>query len=225
MGCNCNGCNESDNNNESNERDENCVADVVRGIIRAQRRALEAEQDTCFTSCDRSIEDLISPFEENRDRFRNNTIPFILICKENCKPFVGVGVRRERDRRSDRNTFECVESPIFRAKSFVNDDENCVRLELLKAVRGRRDDHDHDHDHNHGGHGDHDKRGESEERGRHEHENHKRDREEFCDLLPRNTRDFRATGICITVDLNCFCGISCLEPITPLRARFPEDED
>ncbi len=206
----CSSCNNRGNTG-GDFRDENCVADVVRGIVRAQRRALEAEEDTCFTSCDRSIEELLSPFEENRERLRHNTIPFILFTKKG-KPFTGVGVRRERDRRSDRHVFECIESPIFRAKSFVDGDENCVRLELLKPVRGRRHDHDHDHDHDHGHHGEH------EEHGKH-HEH-----EDFCDFLPRNTRNFRATGICITVDLDCFCAISCLEPITPLRARGLNEE-
>lgn len=191
---------------EFDHRDEECVRDVVRRIIRAQRRAVEEEEDTCFTSCDRSIDELISPFEENRERLRHNTIPFILFCRGNCKPFIGSGVRRRRHRESDRHFFECVESPIFRAKKFVNDG-NCVLLELLKPVEDRRHPRHEEH------------------RGEHEH-HERHERKTVCDFFPdHDIRNFRATGICITVDLNCFCGISCLEPITPLRARGLENEE
>ncbi|MFD2130681.1 CotY/CotZ family spore coat protein [Pseudogracilibacillus auburnensis] len=198
--------------------EEQCVKDVVRRIIRAQRRAVEAEEDTCFTSCDESIGELISPFEENRRRLRHNTIPFILFCREGCKPFIGSGVRRERRRRGERHAFVCEESPIFRAKSFVKGEEDCVRLELLRPVR------------HHHGHREHEERGEHHDRkhGEHHHEHDKHcHRKTVCDFFPdREIRDFRATGICITVDLDCFCAITCLDPITPLRARrFDEDDD
>lgn len=195
------GCSNCDNRGRSggSVKGDNCVTDVIRGIIHAQRRAAEAEEDNCVTGCDRSIEELLSPFEENRDRPRHNTIPFILFTKEG-KPFTGVGVRQDHDGRSDRSFFDCIESPIFRAKSFVDRDENCVRLELLTPVRDRRD-------------------GPAQEGDRHGKHGHCQDEHDFCDFLPRHTRNFRATGICITVDLDCFCGISCLDPITPLRAR------
>lgn len=199
------GCNSCNNRGSvgGDFRSENCVTDVVRGIVKAQRRAVEAEEDTCFTGCDRSIEELLSPSRDNRERPRHNTIPFILFT-EKGKPFTGVGVRRERDGGSNRGFFECIESPIFRAKSFVDGDENCVRLELLKPVRDRRD-------------------GPNVEADRHGKHNHDKCGSDFCDFLPRHTRNFRATGICITVDLDCFCGISCLDPITPLRARDGND--
>lgn len=193
----CNSCNNRGNIG-GDFRGENCVADVVRGIVKAQRKAVEAEEDTCFTGCDRSIEELLSPFEENRGRLRHNTIPFILFTKKG-KPFTGVGVRRERDGGPNRGFFECIESPIFRAKSFVDGDENCVRLELLKPVSEH---------HSKPGHN------QNIEADRHHHKC-----DDVCDFLPRHTRNFRATGICITVDLDCFCGISCLDPITPLRVR------
>lgn len=195
----CNSCNNSGNVG-GDFMNGHCVADIVRGIVRAQHRAVEAEEDTCFTGCDRSIEELLSPFEENRERLRHNTIPFILFTKKG-KPFTGVGVRRERARRSDRHVFECIESPVFRAKSFVDGKSNCVRLELLQPVRDRRDGPA--------------PTGQSEDKHCHE---------DFCDFLPRRTHNFRATGICITVDLDCFCGISCLDPITPLSARGLNEE-
>lgn len=44
--------------------------------------------------------------------------------------------------------------------------------------------------------------------------------DEVCDFFP--AADFLATGICITLDLNCFCAITCLDPITPIpSSQFP----
>lgn len=202
MSCNCSGGNVGGTGGNSS----NCVHDIVRDIIRAQRRAVAAEEDTCFTGCDRSIEELLSPAAENRDRLRFNTIPFILYCAANCKPFVGAGVRRVRDSGgSSRTHFECVESPIFRAKSFVRGSENCVRLELLVPVgSGGGSTPKHEEQSNH--------RGSQSCCGN------------VCSFFPNRTRDFRATGICITVDLNHFTGISCLDPITPIAPRnLPEE--
>jgi len=202
------GCNSCNNRGDvgGDFRGRNCVTDVVRSIVRAQRRAVEAEEDTCFTGCDRAIEELLSPFEENRERLRHNTIPFILFSKDCGKPFTGVGVRRRRDGGSDRRFFECIESPVFRVKSFVDNSDNCVRLELLTPVsrhhRGPGSNQGPDADRHH----------------------HDKCDSHFCDFLPHHTHNFRATGICITVDLNCFCGISCLDPITPLRARGLNEE-
>lgn len=194
MSCNCSGGNVGGTGNS-------CVRDIVRSIVRAQRQAVEAEGDTCFTGCDRSIEDLLSPAAENRDRLRFNTIPFILYCGGSCKPFVGAGVRRVREGGSNRTHFECTESPIFRVKSFVRNNENCVRLELLVPVSGGPSSRE-DENTNRGG-----QSGSQACCGN------------VCNFFPNRTRDFRATGICITVDLNHFTGISCLDPITPIPAR------
>lgn len=188
-----------------------CISDVVRKIIKAQHRAVRAEEDTCLTSCDQSIDDLLSDFERNRRRLRHNTIPFILFCKESCKPFVGSGVIQDRRGRSDRHFFKCIESPIFRAKNFVNGDENCVRLELLKPVR----------DHHHVPRDASDV--ESKGGGSHHHK-HSCGCHSVCDFFDRHVEDFQATGVCITVDLRCFCAITCLDPITPLRARRRDEE-
>jgi hypothetical protein len=38
--------------------------------------------------------------------------------------------------------------------------------------------------------------------------------ENVCSQFGAQARDFERTGICITVDLNCFCAVTCLEPIT-----------
>lgn len=193
MGCNCGGCNNSVGSARPNT--DHCVTDIVKGIVKAQHQAVEAEEDSCFTGCDRSIADLLSPYADNRERYRHNTIPFMLTCKRSCRPFVGSGVHKVR--RGEHRFFDCVESPVFRAKSFVRNSDTCVRLELLLPVQ---DGGGHHHD------GDKDK-GCCSGQG------------SVCNYIPKNTHNFRASGICITVDLNNFSGISCLSPITPLPAR------
>lgn len=197
MGCNCEDCNNSvgsvrPSNNE-------CITGIVKKIVKAQHQAVEAGEDTCFTGCDQSIADLLSPFEENRDRLRHNTIPFILTCKGNCKPFIGSGVHRVSS--GGQSHFKCVESPILRAKSFVGNSDTCVRLELLLPVSNNISK---------------DLEESSQQKG---YSGKPSCHKTVCDFFPSYTRNFKATGICITVDLNCFCGISCLSPITPLSAN------
>ncbi|RDY71431.1 hypothetical protein DXT76_07550, partial [Halobacillus trueperi] len=49
---------------------------------------------------------------------------------------------------------------------------------------------------------------------------------QVCDYFPGSSiRNLRATGVCITVDLDCFCSITCLEPTTPLMATRQEMDD
>lgn len=182
---------------------DDCIRDIVKRIVNAQLEAAEEGTRGCVTSCEQSIEDLLSPCREKRPS-RYTTIPIMLFCKENCKPFVGSGfVIRNRD-GSRRSHFECLESPVFKVKSFVRGSNNCVRLELLLPVSGRRGGGSHKHE------------GEQiEEIGHHDHH----PKGSFCDQFgSRRIENFRETGLCITVDLNCFCGITCLDPITPVRA-------
>ncbi|MEI3604205.1 CotY/CotZ family spore coat protein [Pseudogracilibacillus sp. SE30717A] len=172
-----------------------CIKEIVRRILNAQREAV----DECVTSCENSIEDLLT--QRVRRRRNETTIPFMLICKESCKPFVGAGFisrgRRDRD-------FECVESPILRVRDFVRGSKSCVNVELLLPVSRRRD-------------GDHHGKEHGEERGHHDHDRDRHhDKDSFCDKFGRRRIDnFRETGVCITLDLDCFCGITCLDPITP----------
>ncbi|WP_226036257.1 CotY/CotZ family spore coat protein [Aquibacillus saliphilus] len=177
-------------NNQLNN--EACVCDVVRDIVDAQD---EVNNNGCSTGCKQSIRDLLSPQSGNNV---NTTIPFILYCKD-CNPFIGSGVFQGELGASGNTFFGCVETPIFRAKEFVDDSDCCVKLELLLPVTeggstpGPTDSGVSD----------------------------------VCRFFPGNSiRDFQATGICLTVDLNCFCGITCLEPITPIPAsQFSGDGD
>ncbi|GGC99548.1 spore coat protein [Thalassobacillus devorans] len=160
-----------------------CVCETVRKIIKAQDEVAGVGDDCCDTGCEQSIRDLLSPVGNGNGP---TTIPFFLYCKGDCDPFIGSGVTRQRLGMSQNFAFQCVESPIFRAKKFVDKDECCVQLELLLPV-------------NEGG------------------QTPGPGGDTVCDFFPGNAvRDFLATGICITVDLDCFCGIACLDPVTPL---------
>lgn len=170
---------------------EQCVCDIVRDIVRAQD---DVQDDCCNSSCEQSIDDLLSPSTGNGAR--PTTVPFTLLCEGNCKPFIGSGVFEAPLGGSGNTFFGCVESPIYRAKNFVDNGECCVRLELLLPVTEGGSTPGPDGD-------------------------------SVCDFFPgRSIRDFQATGICFTVDLNCFCGIQCLPAVTPLSASgFPRNNE
>lgn len=169
-----------------NKNGENCVCDVVREIVAAQNDVVNND-NCCTTSCERSIQDLLSPVANGNGA---TTIPFILYCKGDCEPFIGSGITQE-PRTGGGFDFDCVESPIFRAKQFVDEDECCVKLELLLPV-------------NEGG------------------QTPGPDGDTVCDFFRgESIRNLQASGICITVDLDCFCAITCLDPITPLPVPAP----
>ncbi|ASK61124.1 spore coat protein [Virgibacillus phasianinus] len=165
---------------------DDCVCDVVRRIVKAQN---EVGDNCCTSGCERSVRELLSGGRNHGPA--NTTIPFILYCKGTCKPFIGSGVFQASHGRGHRRFFECVETPVFRAKSFVKGSDCCVRLELLMPV--------------------------NDECGC----DCSCDTESsVCPFFPEDSpvTDFQATGICITVDLEHFVGITCLDPITPIPA-------
>lgn len=159
---------------------DHCVCDVVRAIVLAQDEVAN-DNNCCTTGCEQSIRRLLSPVANGNGL---TTIPFILYC--DCEPFIGTGVFQAPLGSSGNTAFRCVETPIFRAKRFVNDDECCVKLELLLPVTeggstpGPGGDNVCDY------------------------------------FPGNSIRDLQATGICITVDLKKFNAIVCLDPVTPL---------
>ena len=176
---------------------ENCVTDVVKKILRAQREAAGESGYECKTSCENSIEDLLSPSHGHRPR-RHTTIPFMLTCKDGCGTFFGSGFTG-RSHRSRHEHFHCVESPVFKVRGFVKGSDSCVRLELLTPIYHR---------------GPEPRDGDGDARGGQHH--HSCGSGSVCGYFGNRPIDnFRHTGVCITVDLSCFCGISCLDPITP----------
>lgn len=178
-----------------------CVKDVVKKILDAQRKA--TDDFLCITGCDTSIDDLLSPQRHNRPH-RHDTIPFMLFTKCDVKPFVGSGFTSWVGRHGDRRgNFRCVESPFFKVKGFSRGSDSCVTLELLEPIkdRGRHDRHHSEGD---------------VEKGKHHNDC-------GCSMCKRfgshHFENFCLTGVCITVDLDCFCAISCLDPVR-VESRF-----
>ncbi|MFD1019436.1 CotY/CotZ family spore coat protein [Thalassobacillus hwangdonensis] len=164
------------------KRREDCICDVVSDIIDAQDDVVEKH---CDTSCETSIQELVSPSTANGG---NTTVPFILYC-ENCKPFIASGVVQTPRGGSGGFAYECVETPVLKAKHFVEGSDCCVKVELLLPV-------------NNGGN---------------QPKPSDKNISDVCRFFPgRSIANFEATGICIIIDLNCFCGITCLPAITPV---------
>lgn len=165
--------------------DENCVCEVVDKIIEAQNIVAQ-EATNCNTSCQQSIRDLLAPTSENE----KTTVPFILYCKKSCKPFIASGVhKRPIEGFPQDKYYECIETPVLRAKQFTKKGRCCVKVELLRPVNAN-------------GYPVADKG------------------EKLCDFFqektPHKTIQFRETGICLTLDLKDFVGISCLDATRPL---------
>ncbi|MCT2535672.1 CotY/CotZ family spore coat protein [Aquibacillus koreensis] len=139
----------------------NCVADILRDIADAQTDLVS----DCTTSCEQSIADLLGEASP-ADNF--DTVPVILYCKGNCKPFKGYGARRP-------NLGFVFSSFYFRVKSV--DEDNCAVLELLREPGDESNPHD---------------------------------------PVDQDTSDLEVTGVCITVDLDCFCHVTCLPAINAL---------
>ncbi len=196
------GCQREDYDRRGSNRGRGCVKDTVRRILDAQREASRDHGHGCSTSCERSIEDLLSPSRDRRPS-RYTTIPFMLVCKDSCSTFFGSGFCGRGDGRGRRGHFECVESPVFKVRGFARGSDSCVQLELLMPVH-----------HHHHGKGD----GEGHFDGVEDSYHHGGCKGKVCDYFGNHRiENFRHTGVCITVDLDCFCGISCLDPITPLH--------
>lgn len=138
----------------------NCVCDILKEIADAQNDVVE---NCCDTSCERSISDLLGETDNGNGL---DTVPVLLYCKGNCKPFKGYGAHPD-------NIGDVMGSFYFRVKRV--DDDCCATLELL------------------------------------------RDPGDDCDdpesPVEQDTGCLRATGICITVSLDCFCHVTCLPAI------------
>src|SRR5690625_1280520 len=166
-----------------------CVRDTLRKIIEAQNKIVSPAAVNCHTSCENAIDELLSPSSRN-NRPRYTTIPVTLI--NGCgKPFIGSGIVNRAPNGERRDYFDCVESPVFKVRGFTNRAETCVSLELLIPVHHHRDGDQQEHQVTDCG-------------------------TTTCDFFKHPIHNFKSTGICINVDVNCFCGITCLDPITPI---------
>ncbi|RWZ55122.1 spore coat protein [Halobacillus fulvus] len=154
-------------------------------VIDILKDIVDAQNDVlheCVTSCEQSIADLLG---DTGGGSNFDTVPVILYCKD-CKPFKGFGSKKGGNHCEVKGSF------FFRVKSV--DEHGCAVLELLFA----------DNHHHHGGVGGME---ESSSESHHHHHHNKFDPKSPAD---QSCEDLRASGICITVDLNCFCHVTCL---------------
>lgn len=167
-----------------------CVCEVVRKIVASQNKVADRNKH-CSSGCENSIKQLLSPYSRNRNM--NTTIPFILFKKGSLKPFIASGVYKKGKKGCYHDTFfAALETPVLRAIRFIPH-SCCVEVELLQPVNA------HGIPLTHKG---------------------KKLVDFFKNKPPHQTVDFKKTGICITLDLDCFCAITCLEPIRPLPRRY-----
>lgn len=130
------------------------------------------------------------PDKECCVKHAHTTVPFMLFCGGTCEPFIGCGLFQAPQNDDDENFFGFVESPVFRAIQFEKNSDCCVKLELLLPVSG-----------------------DCEVTPISEKSVRKVARY-FPDGVP--ITNFIATGVCLTINLKDFAGITCLNPITPI---------
>ncbi len=143
----------------------NCVCEIIEEIIEAQN---DITENCCTTSCEQSINDLLGEEDPGNGL---DTVPVILYCEGNCKPFQGFGALPHQHADS---VGKMKGSFIFRPKKML--DDCCAVIELVRSS----DDHEC----------------------------------KFDDPCDQKTKNLEATGICITVDLKCFCHVTCLPAVS-----------
>lgn len=164
-----------------------CICHTVKKIIDAQNRVNNV--DGCATSCEQSIKQILSPIKDRKHK--HTTIPFILFNKDST-PFIAQSIFKQDDIDCpDESFFQCLTTPILRAKKLSHSNPCCVVVELLRPVN---------------------------KEGIPVTEYGANLADFFCTHKKCRIINFQETGICLTLDLNCFCSIQCLEPITPLPA-------
>jgi len=168
-----------------------CVCNTVKRIVAAQNHV--ANRHCCNTSCEQSIQDLKAP---SRRRVHSNTIiPFVLHCKGTCKPFIAKGIQQVPIAGyTNESWYKSLRTPFLFAKRFVTGSDCCVQVELLRP---------------------------SNANGMPLADSGDQLEDFLSNRTPFRTIQFRKTGICLTIDLDCFCMIQCLAPTNPLPPYHP----
>lgn len=148
------------------------------------RAIAEAQNEVVENVCDVSCERSIESLLDPAAANDLNTVPFILYGKD-LQPFKGFGIDFRRNKNNNNEQkFECIESFIFRVKTV--DEDCCAVIELLAF-------------------------GEDDGKGG----GNKNQEDTPCNQIDgQKLEDLVGTGICITVDLSCFCAITCLPAVS-----------
>ncbi|MGM9987281.1 MAG: CotY/CotZ family spore coat protein [Bacillaceae bacterium] len=179
----------NDRGSRSTNIHSNCVAEVVNHINDMQEAVQEDE--SCPTGC-------LNPLGGSMRSFKPvNTRPFILFTKEGF-PF-SIFTNIEKTNQETQLGVDCA-TQVFRVESV---DGNCATLRGLVIEQVSKD-------------GDGDKNN-SQYNYNYNYSSSNNDKNKFvdvCDALadPFNNR-IRGTNACVTVDLDCFCSIQCLNTL------------
>lgn len=164
---------------------DSCVCNTVKKIVHAQDK-VTSKKVNCSTGCEQSIQDLLNP----RPNYSNKTtIPFVLYCKETCKPFIAETVQHATMKCCGRKWYRCVKSPFLKAKQIIPGNKCCVEVEILLPCNVN---------------------------GKTMHHKGNELCDFLCEENQLKTIHFRETGICLTLDLEDFNAIRCLAATTPL---------
>ena len=134
--------------------------------------------------CKNSCKESIKELLGEEKKPKKNTIPFLLYCGD-CEPFKATGVTTVCHQSKEKK-FACITSFIFRIKDF---DGKCAVLELLtfKPSKYTKDTFQ---------------------------KNISKSTCSPCSQIDcENVKDLISTGICINVDLSCFCAVTCLPAV------------
>lgn len=181
------GFNESESHNFEHDKDENDHHEHHESCVGEVLEAILHAQKKAKKQhdCDHSCKESISDLLEEKNRQQKNTIPFLLFCGD-CEPFKASGVKVVKNHHTKKKKFACISSFIFKIKD-LND--GCAVLELLTFKPNKSCNSDHK-------------------------ENQKSPCTPCCQIDHKDVDDLIGTGICITVDLACFCAISCLPAVS-----------
>jgi CotY/CotZ family spore coat protein len=180
------GFNERDRHCFEHDHDENDHHEHHEGCVGDVLEAILHAQEKAKKQddCHHSCKESISDLLEEKKRPKKNTIPFLLF-RGDCEPFKASGVKVVKNHHTKKKKFAYISSFIFKIKD-LND--GCAVLELLTFKPDRSCNSDHK-------------------------EIQKNPCSPCCQIDHKDVDDLIGTGICITVDLACFCAISCLPAI------------
>lgn len=135
--------------------------------------------------CKNSCDASIRELLGETKKARKNTIPFILYCG-GCEPFKASGVTTI-SHHSNKKKFVCITSFIFRIEEIK---DHCAVLELLTFTSDKKC-----------------------EKDCHMKCNGNDVCTPCCQIDDEDVDDLIKTGICLNVDLSCFCAVTCLPAV------------
>lgn len=169
-----------------------CHEHQLHCVCKTVKRINEAQKKAAYRKkircigCEQSINDLLHP--KKKTVSDKTTIPFILYNQKG-KPFIAKSVDKSPiECHPDTTYYKVVKTPFLKVRH-IDPDSCCAHVELLRPVNANKL----------------------------PVANCAKDFEDFFnEKTPFKTIHLQETGICLTLDLTCFCGILCLDAIHPV---------